>query len=76
MTVQLDGRYPQVDSLPEYPFWTVEYLYTRGTPAPRSALGTFLDYLASDAAQATLFSAGYTPCVARDGVLNHLCTLR
>lgn len=76
VTVQLDGRSPQVDSLPEYPFWTVEYLYTRGEPASRSALGTFLTYLASDAAQATLFGAGYTPCVAKDGVLNHLCTLR
>ncbi len=36
----------------------------------------FLDYLESDSAQATLLSAGYTPCVPKDGVLNHLCTLR
>jgi len=76
VTVELNGRFPQVDSLPDYPFWTVEYLYTAGTPPPGSATRAFLDYLASDSAQAALLSAGYTPCVPRDGVLNHLCTLR
>lgn len=71
VTVRLDGRYPQVDSLPEYPFWTVEYLYTRG-----STLGAFVSYLNSDSAQAVLLSAGYTPCVPRSGVLNPLCSGR
>ncbi|HEX3779093.1 MAG TPA: substrate-binding domain-containing protein [Pseudonocardiaceae bacterium] len=76
VTVKLNGLYPQVDSLPNYPFWTVEYLYTRGDPRPGSPLAAFLDYLDSDSAQAALLSAGYTPCVPKDGVLNHLCTLR
>ncbi|HEY3606594.1 MAG TPA: substrate-binding domain-containing protein [Pseudonocardiaceae bacterium] len=76
VTAKLNGLYPQVESLPNYPFWTVEHLYTRGSPAPGSPLGAFLDYLNSDAAQAALLSAGYTPCLPRDGVLNHLCTLR
>jgi ABC-type phosphate transport system substrate-binding protein len=76
VTVKLNGLYPQVESLPNYPFWTVEYLYTRGEPAQGTAMRDFLDYLQSDAAQATLLGAGYTPCVPKDGVLNHLCTLR
>ena len=76
VTVKLAGLYPQVDSLPNYPFWTVEYLYTRGTPAPGTPLRAFLDYLQSDPAQAALLGAGYTPCVPKNGVLNHLCTLR
>lgn len=76
VTVKLNGLYPQVDSLPNYPFWTVEYLYTRGTPRAGSPLADFLDYLSSDSAQTTLLSAGYTPCVPKDGVLNPLCAQR
>jgi ABC-type phosphate transport system substrate-binding protein len=76
VTAKLNGLYPQVESLPNYPFWTVEYLYTRDRPLPGSPLRAFLDYLDSDSAQAALLSAGYTPCVPKDGVLNHLCTLR
>lgn len=74
--VTLDNRYPQVDSLPSYPFWTVEYLYTRGTPSISSPLGAFLAYLQSDSAQASLFSAGYTPCVSKNGAFNQLCAER
>jgi ABC-type phosphate transport system substrate-binding protein len=74
--VRLNGRSPQVDSLPDYPFWTVEYLYTQGAPAPGSPMRDFLDYLQSDSAQASLLSAGYTPCVPKNGVLNSLCTSR
>jgi ABC-type phosphate transport system substrate-binding protein len=76
VTVKLNGLYPQVDSLPNYPFWTVEYLYTKGRPTAGSPLREFLDYLSSDSAQATLLGAGYTPCVPKDGVLNPLCTRR
>lgn len=72
--VSLDGRYPQVDSLPNYPFWTVEYLYTRN--AEGAPLQAFLNYLSSPSAQATLLSAGYTPCFSKDDVLNPLCTSR
>lgn len=76
VTVELDGRFPEVDSLPDYPFWTVEYLYTQGTQPSGSATRAFLDYLTSDSAQAALLSAGYTPCVPKSGILNHLCTSR
>ncbi|HJP72970.1 MAG TPA: substrate-binding domain-containing protein [Pseudonocardiaceae bacterium] len=72
--VSLDGRYPLTDSLPDYPFWTVEYLYTRdGEGQP---LQDFLKFLNSPSAQATLLSAGYTPCFSKDNVLNPMCTSR
>ena len=72
--VSLDGRYPQVNSLPDYPFWTVEYLYTKNSEG--QALQDFLAYLNSPTAQATLLGAGYTPCFSKDDVLNPLCTAR
>jgi ABC-type phosphate transport system substrate-binding protein len=74
IAVSLDGRYPQTDSLPDYPFWTVEYLYTKdGEGEP---LQEFLKFLNSPSAQTTLLSAGYTPCFSKDNVLNPLCTSR
>jgi ABC-type phosphate transport system substrate-binding protein len=72
--VSLDGRYPQVNLLPNYPFWTVEYLYTKDVQG--EALQDFLKYLNSPSAQATLLSAGYTPCFSKDNVLNPLCSSR
>ncbi|MET8853556.1 substrate-binding domain-containing protein [Amycolatopsis sp. NPDC004625] len=73
--VQLDGRYPDVTAIDAgYGFWTVEYLYTKGVPDGESVLKRFLDYLASPAARAELQDAGYTPCVAKDGLLDPLCT--
>lgn len=74
--VKLDGRYPSPDSLPDYPFWTVEHVFSNGQPEPGSALRHFLDHLAGDTARTTLRDAGYTPCVDRDGVLNPLCGQR
>lgn len=73
--VALDGRYPQAQSLPGYPFWTVEYLYT-WTPSTGSPIGAFLDYLKSDSAQRTLRAAGYTPCLTPTGIPDQLCTER
>ncbi|SEF27122.1 ABC-type phosphate transport system, substrate-binding protein [Amycolatopsis pretoriensis] len=73
--VQLDGHYPDVTTVGAgYRFWTVEYLYTKGVPANGSVLKHFLDYLASPTARAELQDAGYTPCVAKDGLLDPLCT--
>jgi hypothetical protein len=73
--VSLDGRATGVQSLPHYPFWTVEYLYT-WTPGTRSPISAFVDYLKSDPVQDALRAAGYTPCVAPCGSLNPLCTQR
>ncbi len=46
-----------------YPFWTIEYFYTQGSPIGRSMTNSFLDYLGSDPARAELRRAGYAPCV-------------
>ncbi|NKQ56608.1 phosphate-binding protein [Amycolatopsis sp. K13G38] len=76
-TVKLDESYPDVSYIPRgYPFWTVEYLYTKGTPEPGSLLRKFLGYLRNDSARATLQDAGYTPCIGKDGLVSPLCTKR
>ncbi|RZQ63560.1 PstS family phosphate ABC transporter substrate-binding protein [Amycolatopsis suaedae] len=73
-TVRLDGREPDVSVIAAgYPFWTIEYLYTKGVPDGDSLLKNFLDYLRGDAARAELQEAGYTPCVGRDGSVHPLC---
>ncbi|RBM10204.1 phosphate-binding protein [Prauserella sp. PE36] len=72
--VELDGDYPDASTASQgYPFWTIEYLYTKGVPAEGTVLRTFLDYLRSGTARAELRDAGYTPCVGKDGDLHELC---
>jgi phosphate transport system substrate-binding protein len=73
--VRLDSGYPDISGVADgYPFWTVEYLYTKGVPAADSVLESFVDYLRSGTARAELSDAGYTPCVGRNGLLHPLCT--
>jgi phosphate transport system substrate-binding protein len=48
-----------------YRFWTVEYLYTYGSPPADSLASAFLGYLRSYAAKDVLRSLGYLPCVDR-----------
>lgn len=48
-----------------YHFWTVEYLYTYGTPPSRSLTSEFLAYLDTFTAKDLLRAQGYTPCVDR-----------
>jgi phosphate transport system substrate-binding protein len=52
-----------------YPFWTVEYLYTYGSPAPGTLAAAFLAYMNSDTAKDILRSQAYTPCVDRNQTL-------
>ncbi len=60
-----------------YPFWTVEYLYTRSEPAPESLVGRFSAYVREhDGARVRMKDAGYLPCVTADGVPLDLCNLR
>ena len=57
-----------------YPFWTVEYLYTAGPPAPGSLAADFLDYLKNVTASDILHGADYTPCTDRgQSLMNTLC---
>ena len=45
-----------------YQFWTVEYLYTYGTPLPNSLAAAFLAFMNTSAAKYWLDQGGYTPC--------------
>jgi ABC-type phosphate transport system substrate-binding protein len=75
-SVKLNGWDPDLGAVTRgaYPFWTVEYLYTYGSPGPGTLEADFLNYLDSDAAKDTLRSADYTPCVDRQqSLLSTLC---
>ncbi|MFI7679681.1 PstS family phosphate ABC transporter substrate-binding protein [Actinophytocola sp. NPDC049390] len=73
-TLSLDGERPSVSGISSgYPFWAVEYLYTKGIPPTGSLLATFVDHLRGPASGAALTDAGYTPCTGRDGQLHLLC---
>jgi phosphate transport system substrate-binding protein len=65
--VELDGLSGNPGSIGtspnSYHFWTIEYLYTYGTPAPESLANSFIKYaIGSSAAQNALRKSGYTPC--------------
>ncbi|TQM83429.1 ABC-type phosphate transport system substrate-binding protein [Saccharothrix saharensis] len=60
-----------------YPFWTVEYLYTRSEPAGESLVGRFVGYVREhDGARVRMKDAGYLPCLSADRVPVDLCNLR
>jgi phosphate transport system substrate-binding protein len=74
--VKLGGWDPDIGAIEqgEYPFWTVEYLYTYGSPPSGSAAADFLAYVNSDTAKDILRSQDYIPCVDRQqSLLNTLC---
>jgi phosphate transport system substrate-binding protein len=58
-----------------YPYWTVEYLYSAGPPAPGSLAAHFLSYLKTSSASDILRADEYTPCIDRGQSLA-LCGLR
>jgi phosphate transport system substrate-binding protein len=59
--------------LNDYAFWTVEYLYTYGTPATGSLAADFLSYMNSITSDDILRSEDYTPCRDR-GQSQPLCS--
>jgi ABC-type phosphate transport system substrate-binding protein len=60
-----------------YPFWTVEYLYTRSQPQPDTLLADYVRYLRRhQSAQLHLKDAGYLPCTTTDGAPVELCNRR
>ncbi|MGX7829363.1 PstS family phosphate ABC transporter substrate-binding protein [Actinokineospora sp. 24-640] len=63
--VRLDGREPDIDSVvrTDYPFWTVEYFYSYGTPEPGGLVDLLLKHMETDAAKNILRREGYVPCV-------------
>ena len=57
-----------------YPFWTVEYLYTSGSPARGSLAADFLSYMRSATSSDILRGDDYTPCVDRgQSLMSTLC---
>ncbi|GLZ36495.1 substrate-binding domain-containing protein [Actinokineospora sp. NBRC 105648] len=61
----------------EYPFWTVEYLYTRGEPAAGSLLASFVKFVRThDSARLRLKDAGYLPCTTAERTQLELCNSR
>jgi phosphate transport system substrate-binding protein len=48
-----------------YPYWTVEYLYTLGNPAPGSLEADFLSYINGTTSDDILRSNDFAPCVDR-----------
>ncbi|GAA2486850.1 substrate-binding domain-containing protein [Streptomyces thermolineatus] len=66
--VQIEGRDPAIEPIRQgaYPYWTVEYFYTYGTPEEDSRAGAFLAWTNTDTAKNILRSYGYVPCVDRD----------
>ncbi|GGK83103.1 hypothetical protein Sme01_17150 [Sphaerisporangium melleum] len=59
-----------------YPFWTAEYLYYKGAPAPGSLKASFLSFVRAHVrAQARISAAGFEPCAASP-VTRRLCDLR
>lgn len=63
--VRLDGREPDIDSVvrTDYPFWTVEQLYTYGPPARDGLVAALLAHFGTDTAKNILRRSGYVPCV-------------
>lgn len=73
-TLSLDGQRPSVSGISAgYPFWTIEYLYTKGLPPSGTLLATFVDHLRGPVSGGVLSDVGYTPCTGRDGQLHLLC---
>jgi phosphate transport system substrate-binding protein len=70
-SVKLAGWDADIDAVEEgtYPFWTIEYLYTYGSPAAGSLAAAFLSYMNSDTAGDILRSQAYTPCLDRHQAL-------
>jgi ABC-type phosphate transport system substrate-binding protein len=62
--VRINGAEPVIDTIEsgDYPFWTVEYAYTRGDPPADSVAASFLAFLASPDGEVAHDEHGYFPC--------------
>jgi ABC-type phosphate transport system substrate-binding protein len=77
-TVELNGvqdAFGQLGTRPgSYQFWTVEYLYTYGSPPAKSLAGAFLGYLGNGTVKNLLSGQEITPCAGRQQGIAALCT--
>ena len=75
-SVKLGGWDPDIGAVERgaYQFWTVEFLYTYGSPAAGTLAAAFLSYVNTDTAKDILRSQAYTPCVDRNqSLVGTLC---
>jgi phosphate transport system substrate-binding protein len=64
LEARFEGREATLDGIRGgYPFWAVEYAYTRREAAPDSLARAFAGYLAGEDQAESLATAGYPPCV-------------
>ncbi|GAA2961838.1 PstS family phosphate ABC transporter substrate-binding protein [Actinokineospora diospyrosa] len=78
-SISIDGKTfdTAVGLASNYPFWTVEHLYTKGAPAPDGLLGAFTEYIRThDSARSRLRDSGYLPCTTPEGASLSLCNNR
>ena len=72
--IGLDGHGATLDGIRAgYPFWTVEYVYSHGRPAPGSLPDAFTNYLLAPESRSTLEGFQYYACV---GDARDLCARR
>ncbi|MET9292691.1 substrate-binding domain-containing protein [Streptomyces sp. NPDC003077] len=75
VTVRLDGHEPDIEwgRQRDYPFWTVEYLYTYELPAQDSLAAKFLAFMSSDTAKNVLRMYKHVPCADRTTASGAVC---
>jgi len=73
--VKLNASDPDIGDVKagKYPYWTVEYLYTIGTPRAKSLISAFLAYFSTDNAENLLLNSAYTPCGTAQAQVAALC---
>lgn len=75
VSVRLDGHEPDIEwgQQRDYPFWTVEYLYTYGRPEDGSLTAKFLAFMDSDTAKNIMRMYKHVPCADRQSLPDAVC---
>ncbi|WP_329400758.1 substrate-binding domain-containing protein [Streptomyces lydicus] len=75
VSVRLNGHEPDIEwgRQRDYPFWTVEYLYTYGRPEDGSLTAKFLAFMDSDTAKNIMRMYKHVPCADRQSLPATVC---
>ncbi|MFE0190856.1 substrate-binding domain-containing protein [Streptomyces sp. NPDC058989] len=75
VSVRLNGNEPDIEwgRQRDYPFWTVEYLYTYGRPEDGSLTAKFLAFMDSDTAKNIMRMYKHVPCADRQSLPVAVC---
>ncbi|MEU7261524.1 substrate-binding domain-containing protein [Streptomyces rimosus] len=73
--IRLNGREPDIEwgGQRNYPFWTVEYLYTYGQPEDGSLVAKFRAFMDSDTAKNILRKYRHVPCADQSAAPGSAC---